>query len=387
MKSLSSIIENIPLSPIRAMFDLAQSMDHVLNFGLGEPGYTAAPHIVDAACSAIKNGQSRYTSNAGILPLRQAIAKHMPERKGLTYDPENEIMITTGGMEAIYLAIKVLTNPGEEVMMGAPYYGNYLSQILLSDAVPNIVALKEENDFKYSMEDLEKAVTDKTKVLFINSPCNPTGTVLDEANLREVAAFCLKHDLYLITDEVYQDFIYGDTPYFSIATIPGMRERTLIIDSFSKTYAMTGWRCGYILGPKEIIRHMVKIQEYIVSCVTTSTQHAAIAAIDGPQDTLKMMIQQYGKNRLLVIDSINHTKNLSLRNPEGAFYAFINIQKSGLSSLAFCLKLLEEEHVVLAPGNGFGEEGEGYVRMSYVSDYDIMEEGLKRIKCFMERNS
>lgn len=383
MKPLSNIIINIPTSPIRDMFNLAQNMDNILNFGLGEPGFTAATHIVDAAFDAISKGHTKYTSNAGILPLREAIARNMPARKGLSYDPDCEIMITTGGMEAIYLVIKVLTNPGEEVMMGAPYYGNYLSQILLSGARPNIVPLKEENDFKYSIQDLEYALTPTTKVLFINSPCNPTGTVLDEKNLREISDFCIRHDLYLITDEVYQDFIYGSTPYFSIATVPGMKERTIIIDSFSKTYAMTGWRCGYILAPESIISQMVKIQEYIVSCVTTSTQYAAIAAIDGPQDALHKMIQQYGENRLLVIDTIRKIPKLSLRNPEGAFYAFINISESGLSSFDFCIKLLEQEHVVLAPGNAFGEEGEGYVRMSYVSDYQDMVKGLKKIEHFM----
>ncbi len=384
MKPLSNIIEKTPSSPIRMMFERAQGVEGVINLGLGEPGYTAAPHIVAAAKEAIDSGKTRYSPNAGILPLREAIAQHMPERKGMSYDPGKEIMVTTGGMEAIYLVIKVLTDPGEEVMIGAPYYGNYLSQIQMSGAVPKVVALKEENDFKYDIEDLEYALTEKTKVLFINSPCNPTGTVLDEHNLRDIAAFCLKHDLYLISDEVYQDFIYSDTSYFSVVTVDGMRERTVIIDSFSKTYAMTGWRCGYILGPEAIIQQMVKIQEYVVSCVTTPSQYAAMAAINGPQDTLELMKEQYGKNRLLVMETIETIPLLSMGTPEGAFYAFINIKESGMSSVDFCVSLLEREHVVLSPGVGFGEEGEGFVRMSYVSSHEDMKRGLERLRHFME---
>jgi len=385
MKEISKEVAAIKGSSIRKMFNMAQDMDDLISFALGEPGYTAAEHINEAACCAIRDGNTHYTVNAGILPLREAISKKMEKKKCIKYDPVSEIMVTSGGVEALYLSMKVILNPGEEVLMGAPYFPNYLGQIYMCGAVPNIVTLLEEDGFQYNVENLRNAITDKTKILLLNSPSNPTGSVTSEETLKEIAKLCIEKDLYLITDEVYQDFIYGDVKYYSIASYEGMKERTVIVDSFSKTYAMTGWRCGIVLGPSYLVSQMVKIQENIVSCVNTPTQYGAIAALEGPQDTLKYMVEQYDANRNMVLKEINSMPGLSCTALQGAFYAFINIKKTGLSSEEFAINLLKEGKVVVVPGSGFGEAGEGYVRISYVSSKEETIEGLKRIRSFMEK--
>lgn len=384
MKEISRSINGLPGSSIRKMFNMAQGMDNLISFALGEPGFVAAEHIAEAACTAIHKGETHYTVNSGLLPLRQALSKKMKSKKGVEYAPESEIMVTSGGVEALYLSMKVLLDPGDEVVLGSPYFPNYMGQIGMCEAVPVIVPLLEEDGFQYNIENLRKAITDKTKLLLINSPSNPTGSVTSEKVLREIAELCVKKDLYLITDEVYQEFIYGDVPFFSIASCPGMKERTVIVDSFSKTYAMTGWRCGFALGPEPIISQMVKIQENLVSCVNTPTQYAAMAALEGPQDVLKEMLSQYDENRQLLLREINTMAGLSVIVPQGAFYAFINIKKTGLSSEEFAIRLLKEGRVVVVPGSGFGEAGEGYIRISYVVSREDTVEGLKRIRSFME---
>lgn len=373
----------MPSSKIREMFNLAAKMHNVINFGLGEPAYTAAEHITSAAIEAIETGKTHYTLNSGILPLREILSEKMKIKKNVEYDPESEIMITSGGVEALFLSLRVILDPGDEVILGAPYFSNYIGQIEMCGAVPVIVDLLEKDQFQYDVDNLRKAVTSKTKIILINSPSNPTGSVTPEKVLREIANLCIEKDLYLITDEVYQDFIYGSIPYFSVASVQDMKERTIIIDSFSKTYAMTGWRCGFILGPNHIVKQAIKIQENVVSCVNTPTQYAAISALEGEESTLKEMIAQYAINRELVVQEIDSIPLLSCIIPQGAFYAFINISKTEMSSENFAIQLLKETGVVLVPGSGFGEAGEGFVRMSYVSDPEITKEGLKRIRHFM----
>lgn len=385
MKKLCDSVTKLEGSSIRKMFNMAQGMDDLISFALGEPGFTAADNIVEAACNAIKEGKTHYSVNAGLLELRQALSKTMEKKKGVYYNPDTEIMVTTGGVEALYLSFKVILNPGDEVLVGSPYFPNYIGQIEMADAVVKEVDLLEEDGFQYNVENLRNAITDKTKAILINSPSNPTGSVTSEAILRDIAKLCIEKDLYLITDEVYQDFIYGDNKYFSIASCEGMKERTVIVDSFSKTYAMTGWRCGIILGPEAIVSQMVKIQENVVSCVNTPTQVAAIAALEGPQETLEYMIKQYDINRKLVIDEVNSIEGLSCVIPQGAFYAFINIKETGMTSEEFSIRLLQEGKVVVIPGSGFGHAGEGYVRISYVSSKEETIEGLRRIRLFMEK--
>ena len=347
---------------------------------MGEPGFATPAHIGAAAAKAIEQGETHYTVNAGILELRQALAEKMKEKKQVEYDPAKEIIITSGGVEALFLSFKAILNPGDEVIIGTPAFPNYFGQIELCDAKVVMVPLLEEDDFCYNVDNLRAAVTEKTKAILINSPSNPIGSVTGEKILREVAKLCIEKDLYLITDEVYQEFIYADTPYFSIASCEGMKERTLIVDSFSKTYAMTGWRCGFVLGPEAVISQMVKMQESVVSCVNTPTQYGAIAALKGPQDVLKEMLEQYDENRRLVLDKINKMKHLSLKMARGAFYAFVNIKDTGMTSEEFAIDLLEKKHVVVVPGSGFGAGGEGYIRISYVASKEDMIEGLCRMK-------
>ncbi len=380
MKELARSITKQKGSSIRKMFNRAQGLSDVISFGLGEPGFPTPKHIGNAAAEAINRGETHYTVNAGILELRNALSKKMEEKKKVHYDPAKEIIITSGGVEALFLSFKAILNPGDEVIVGTPAFPNYFGQIELCDAKVVMVPLLEEDDFCYNVENLRNAVTDKTKAILINSPSNPIGSVTGEKILRQIAQLCIEKDLYLITDEVYQEFIYADTPYFSIASCDGMKERTLIVDSFSKTYAMTGWRCGFVLGPEAIISQMVKMQESVVSCVNTPTQYAAIAALDGPQDVLKDMLLQYDENRKLVMEQINQMKHLSLKMARGAFYAFVNIKDTGMTSEEFAIDLLEEKHVVVVPGSGFGDGGEGYVRISYVSSKEDTVEGLRRMK-------
>lgn len=385
MKDLSKVVTDLPGSSIRKMFNLAQGMENLISFALGEPGFVAAEHINAAACSAIETGETHYTVNAGILPLRKALSKTMLGKKGVLYKPESEIMVTSGGVEALYLSMKVILNPGDEIILGAPYFPNYMGQIGMCEAKPVIVPLLEEDAFQYNVENLRNTITDKTKAILINSPSNPTGSVTKQSILEEIAALCIEKDLYLITDEVYQEFIYGDVPYFSIATCPGMKERTIIVDSFSKTYAMTGWRCGIALGPEAIVSEMVKIQENVVSCVNTPTQYGALAALEGSQDVLREMLAQYAENRKILMEEVNSIDGLSVIVPQGAFYAFVNIKETGMTSEEFAIALLQKAGVVVVPGSGFGEAGEGYIRISYVVSKEDTIEGLKRIRKFMEQ--
>lgn len=380
MKELAYSITRQQGSSIRKMFNRAQGLNDVISFGLGEPGFATPAHIGAAAAKAIEQGETHYTVNAGILELRQALAEKMKEKKQVEYDPAKEIIITSGGVEALFLSFKAILNPGDEVIIGTPAFPNYFGQIELCDAKVVMVPLLEEDDFCYNVDNLRAAVTEKTKAILINSPSNPIGSVTGEKILREVAKLCIEKDLYLITDEVYQEFIYADTPYFSIASCEGMKERTLIVDSFSKTYAMTGWRCGFVLGPEAVISQMVKMQESVVSCVNTPTQYGAIAALKGPQDVLKEMLEQYDENRRLVLEKINKMKHLSLKMARGAFYAFVNIKDTGMASEEFAIDLLEKKHVVVVPGSGFGDGGEGYIRISYVASKEDMIEGLCRMK-------
>lgn len=384
MKELSTTITCQKGSSIRKMFNRAQGLDNIVSFGLGEPGFDTPVHIKQAAEKAIKRGETHYTVNAGILELREALSEKMAVKKGVKYNPAGEIIITSGGVEALFLSFKAIINPGDEIIVGTPAFPNYFGQITLCGGKIVMVPLLEEDDFCYNVENLRKAVTDKTKAILINSPSNPIGSVTGEAILREIAKLCVEKDLYLITDEVYQDFIYTDTPYFSIATCPGMKERTLIVDSFSKSYAMTGWRCGFVLGPEAIISQMVKMQESVVSCVNTPTQYAAMAALEGPQDVLKEMLAQYDENRKMVLEQVNQMKNVSIKMARGAFYAFMNIKETGMTSEEFALDLLDKEHVVVVPGSGFGEGGEGYVRLSYVASREDTVEGLKRMKHYTD---
>lgn len=387
MKELSKVI-NLSPNKIRRMYDLAQGMENVISFVLGEPDFTTPQNIIDAAKRALDDGQTHYTPNAGILPLRQAISKHFREFDKVDYNPEDEILVTAGGMQGLFLTLMVLTNPGDEVLLSDPCYSNYYGMIKMNHSIPISVPVYEKDGFNFNEENLKNAITPKTKAILVNSPANPTGGVATCKNLEMIARVAIENDLFVIYDEVYKNLIYDDAQgFYNIARIPGMRERTVLVDSLSKSYAMTGWRVGFCLGPKEIISHMPKLQEFMVSCVNTVAQYAAIEAFNGPQDACKHMNAQYKVRRDTMVQRINNIEKLSCITPQGAFYVFMNIKETGLTSDEFALRLLQERHVVVAPGDGFGSMGEGYVRLSYATSVENINEGFDRIEKFVRKES
>jgi len=373
-----------PRSTIRVMFDMAEKYDDLIKFTAGEPDFATPQNVVDAAKKALDAGETHYTPNGGILPLRKAISKKLLRTNKMSYDPEKEIIVTAGGVEALALAMISTLDPGDEVILPDPSYPNYMNQIMMLGAVPKFVQVFEEDSFMYRPEKLEEAITPKTRILILNSPANPTGGVASLKKLEDIARIVVKHDLLVLSDEVYRDLIYDNMEFFSICSLEGMRDRTVIIDSFSKTYAMTGWRIGYAAGPEEVIGSMTRLQENVVSCVNSATQYAGLEALEGPQDSVKVMLDKYAERRDLVYNGINSIENLSCKKPEGAFYAFVNISKTGLTAQDFAMRLLEEARVVVVPGTGFGKNGEGFVRIAYPTSNENIEEGLRRIRMFVE---
>ncbi|MCD7907779.1 MAG: pyridoxal phosphate-dependent aminotransferase, partial [Clostridium sp.] len=324
-----------------------------------------------------------YTENAGLLELRTAIAWRVQEKKGLKADPATEIMVTNGGMEALYLSLHAILDPGDEVIVGSPLFSNYLGEIISCGGVPVCVELKESRDFVIDPAEVERAITPRTKAILLNSPSNPLGSVTGPQVLEQIADLAVRHDLYVLSDEVYEEFNYDDqVPVVSIATLPGMRERTVVIDSFSKTYAMTGWRVGYAVGPEPIIRLMTHNQEGVISSVSACAQYAALEALRGPQDFIGEMIRAFKARRDILVDGIRQVPRVTCRRPKGAFYVFANITGTGMASEEFAVRLLNEAHVAVVPGSAFGPGGEGYIRMSYVVSEDNIREGLRRMAAF-----
>ena len=382
MKPLSSIAHMKP-SPIRKIYEKAILMDDVIFFSLGEPDFTTPSGVIETAVTSLRNGETHYTPNAGIPELRAAIAENIAEYDRVSYSP-SEIAVTSGGMEALTLALLTLLEPGDEVILSDPSYTNYKDQIEIAKGVPRFVTVHEKDRFNLTPEGVRAAITDKTKVLMINSPCNPTGAVASESLLKELAAIAVEYDLYVLFDEVYKYLYYDVDPFYNIARIPGMRERTLLIDSCSKTYAMTGWRVGWIAGPENIVSNIPKIQENICSCVPAFVQKGAAHALRFCRADIDRMNAQYRKRRDLIYEGINAIPGLGAVLPDGAFYLFVNIKETGLSSEEFALKLLEEARVALSPGSAFGPSGEGFVRMSYSTSIENIEEGLRRIRTWMQ---
>ncbi|MBQ6925619.1 MAG: pyridoxal phosphate-dependent aminotransferase [Kiritimatiellae bacterium] len=384
MHRLSTIAQMAP-SPIRRIYEKAVQMDDVVFFSLGEPDFDTPPQVVDAAVESLRRGETHYTPNAGIPPLREAIAENLRDYDHVAYDPATEIAVTSGGMEALVLALLALVEPGDEVILADPSYTNYRDQIAICKGVPVYVPVREENGFQFDPDDLRRAVTDKTRAIMVNTPANPTGAVASRENLEAVAALALEHGLYVIFDEVYKHLFYSDSPFFNIAALPGMRERTLVLDSCSKTYAMTGWRVGWIAGPAEVVGCIPKIQENLCSCVPAFVQRGAIRALRTGAEDVRRMNEAYRARRDVIVAGINAIPGLSARTPEGAFYLFVNVRGSGLTSERFAMRLLEEGRVALSPGSAFGPSGEGYARISYASSIDNLKKGLARIEGFMRR--
>lgn len=380
---LSERAKSGPKSGIREMFELAKNYDNVINLGIGEPSFNTLPNVVDAAKRAMENGFTKYTSNAGILELRESICNKLINENGLKGNATENIIVTTGAGEAIMLALLAVTNPGDEVILPDPYWPNYQGQLHLAGAKLVSVKCYEEDKFHVKASSILKAINKNTKAVILNSPSNPTGAVMSRKELEEIASIVKENDLVLISDEPYEKFIYDNNVHFSIGSFDGMENNVITINSFSKTYAMTGWRVGYAHGPKEIIQSMVRLQENISSCVNSPSQYACIEALNGPQGHVDEMLKEYNKRRKYIFSEINKIPGLSCIEPEGAFYAFINIKETGYSSSEFAKLLLREVQVVTTPGDAFGTGGEGYLRISYGTEFEKIKEGIERIKGFL----
>lgn len=384
MKDLSVVSKVVTPSPIREMFNRAIGMQDVISFTVGEPDFNTPAHIVEAAVEALRKGEHHYTPNAGILPLREAISDVTFASHGIRYDPDSQVIATAGGMEALLLAMLTLLNPGDEFILTDPCWTNYSRQVLICGGVPKFVPVNADTGFTFDPDALERAITPRTKAFLVNSPANPTGAVADPKILRKLAEIAVKHDLYVFSDEVYSRLLYDGNKAVSIATFPGMTERTVIINSFSKTYAMTGWRVGYAMGPAAVIKNMVKLQENVAACVNSAAQYAAIAALRGPQDCFDEMLKIYDQRRKIVVEEFSTVKGLRCYAPEGAFYALVDIAETGMKAGEFAMKLLNEAKVIVVPGEAFGETSDHYIRLSFATSEQTIRGGIGRIRAYME---
>lgn len=382
-EKLSQKVLNLKSSGIRAFFDMANEIPDVISLGVGEPDFDTPWHIREAGIQALQSGKTFYTSNAGLQELRAAISSYTKRKTGLTYNPENQIIVTVGGSEAIDLALRALLNAGDEVIYLEPGFVSYYPCIKLADGVPVPIRLTEENRFRLKPEQLEAAVTPKSKVLILSYPNNPTGAVMEKEDLEALLPVIQKHDLIVISDEIYGELTYG-VKHCSIAGLPGMEQRTIIINGFSKSFAMTGWRLGYALGNHEIIEQMVKIHQFAVMCAPTISQYAAIEAMEQGDGDIEAMRESYDQRRKFLYHELQRL-GLPCFEPQGALYMFPNIREFGLSSGEFALKLLKEEKVAVVPGDSFGECGEGFVRISYAASLQNLKEAVNRICRFLSR--
>lgn len=371
-------------SPIRDMMVRAAKLTDVISFAVGEPDFISAPNIIKAAKDALDRGETKYAPGAGLNELREVYAEYLSETIHVPYKKE-EVVVTTGGMGAIFLALSSILDEGDEVLLADPYWTNYAQQVSLCGGVPVSVNVYEENGFVVTPEEIRKAITPKAKVMILNSPSNPTGGVIDEKALQEIAKLAMEEDIFIISDEVYRHILFDNQKYVSIASFTGMKERTLIIDSCSKSFAMPGFRVGFAAGPVELINLMIKITEDVYSCVASASQYAAIEAIKAGAEGRKMMQVEYEKRRNYIYERIEGMDKISCIKPMGAFYVFVNIKGTGLSSKEFCDRLLEEQHVAVVPGDNFGKNAEGFVRISYAVSMENIVEGLNRIEAFINR--
>lgn len=383
MKHLSRIATDYPASGIRRMFDLAEQYDDVIKLTVGEPNFDTPINIKEAAKRAIDDGFTHYNPNAGLGELRQVIAdRYKKYSEDYTYE---NVMITVGGMEAITLSLITTVDPGDEVIVPDPGFPNYIGQIMLAGAKPVAVPVYEQNHFKIKAKDIERAITPKTKAILLNSPSNPLGSVLDKADVEAIAEIAVKYDLLVYSDEVYDRLIYDGREYFSMAQIPEVRDRVIIINSLSKTYAMTGWRLGYIVGSREIISNMPKLQEGIASCVPTFIQKAAVEALTGPQTAIESMLRDYARRRDILIDGLNLIQGITCQKPPGSFYAFVNIKSFGKTSMEFAEELVRGARVVTVPGSAFGSMGEGYLRIVFANSDENLKEAVRRIDAYIRK--
>ncbi len=384
-KILSRTVQSIKPSGIRKFFDIAATMDDVISLGVGEPDFQTPWAVRKAGITSLEKGKTKYTSNSGLEKLRQEISNYIDRKCGVDYDPLREIIISVGGSEAIDATLRAIITPGDEVIIPQPSYVCYEPITELCGGVPIIIETLAENDFKVTPEQLKNAISDKTKALILPYPCNPTGAIMERADLEALADILRDTNILVISDEIYSELTFAENTHVSIASIDGMRERTVLINGFSKTFSMTGWRLGFACGPQEIISQVTKIHQFAIMCAPTTSQYAAIEALRNCDEAVADMKAEYNRRRRLIVDGFNKA-GLTCREPKGAFYAFPCIKSTGLTSEEFCEKLLESKHVAVVPGTAFGKGGEGFVRASYCYSTEHIIEALKRIDEFVKEN-
>lgn len=382
-KELSKKVIAIKPSGIRKFFDLVSEMQDVISLGVGEPDFDTPWHIRDEGIYALEKGRTFYTSNSGLKALRQEISNYIKRTQNILYNPDNEIIVTVGGSEAIDIGIRSLVNDGDEVIIPQPSYVSYEPCALLANAKPVIINLKAENEFRLTSDELLNAITEKTKILILPFPNNPTGSIMDKEDLEKIAKVIIEKDIYVMSDEIYSELSYKDK-HVSIASLPQMKERTILINGFSKAYAMTGWRLGYACAPKEIIKQMTKIHQYAIMCAPTTSQYAAVEALKNGDNDVAMMRQSYNQRRRFLLNAFKEM-NLPCFEPFGAFYVFPCIKEFGMTSEEFATRLLQEEKVAAIPGNAFGNSGEGYLRISYAYSLDNLKKAMEHLSHFVKK--
>lgn len=382
-KILSSTVQEIKPSGIRKFFDIANTMEDVISLGVGEPDFRTPWQVRSAGIHSLEQSNTRYTSNKGLEALREEIASYTERKYGVSYEPMGEILVTVGGSEAIDMTIRAITDPGDEIIIPQPSYVCYEPITRLSGGVPVIINTKAENDFKVTPEELRAAITEKTKALILPYPCNPTGAIMEREDLERLAEVLDGTDIIVISDEIYAELTFDGIRHTSVASIPGMRERTILINGFSKAFSMTGWRLGYACGPEPLLNEITKIHQYAIMCAPTISQYAAIEALRSCDDVVRDMVEEYDMRRKLIVKGFNKL-GLTCREPKGAFYAFPSIQSTGLTSEEFCERLLYSKKVAVVPGTAFGDSGEGFIRASYCYSLLHIERALHLIGEFLE---
>lgn len=380
---LADKIVDIKPSGIRKFFDIVSEMEDAISLGVGEPDFDTPWHIRDEGIYSLEKGRTFYTSNAGLKELKLEIAKYIKRTQNVEYDADQEVIVTVGGSEAIDIALRAMINPGEEVLIPQPSYVSYEPCAILADAVPVIIELKAENEFRLTARELRDAITDKTKILILPFPNNPTGAIMEQKDLEEIAEVIREKDIFVISDEIYAELTYKGK-HVSIVSLPGMKERTVLINGFSKSYAMTGWRLGYACAPKEIMEQMIKIHQFAIMCAPTTSQYAAVEALRNGDEDVAQMRESYNQRRRFLMHSFQEM-GLECFEPYGAFYVFPSIKEFGMTSDEFANRLLKEEKVAVVPGTAFGDCGEGFLRISYAYSLENLKIALEKIKAFIER--
>ena len=382
--AVSRRLEAIPASGIRRFFDIIATMKDVISLGVGEPDFVTPGHIRDAAIRSIEDGQTKYTSNFGIGELREALADALERRYGVAYDPATEIIMTAGSSEGLNIALQALLDPGDGVLVGDPHYVAYPPSVRFAGGEAQTVPTREEDQFRLRIPDLEAALTPRTKLLLLGYPANPTGAVMTHDDLLAVADFVERHDLFVLSDEIYDRLVYG-VEHTCFASLPGMRDRTVLLGGFSKAYAMTGWRLGYVCAPAPVAEALMKVHQYVMMSAPTAAQHAALQALREGEEDVRGMVAEYDRRRRTIVDGFNRI-GLPCFEPRGAFYAFPNITSTRLDDLAFAERLLFEERVAVVPGSAFGRQGAGHIRACYATSMEQIEEALVRIERFVRRH-